>query len=652
MKNKQSFLVDIGETMIDTRNTNCNEDNQVLFCECGHSMNFNSKIKRSIIKNFNELVEGEEIIEKIVCPVCKKSFDDYNKICLLSPDKEEVYNIQYSFKEVIKSKSKIFYLYKTSEHVVFSAIENRLVFREETDFIEFDEKTKEASLNISKYDIEKKYIDGETDSLKSVDIVEAELKNGNSEKTFIKLTIRNIVCLESFFTYFEFVNYVGLQDAFEFFNKINKHVSDLEKLKKESFINFMFENYKIETVDNKNGTCEFYQYLPSGFDDGKFVRKKLNVGNYLKNLENISKLFFSIVSFPNLTTVFLTKDYKFLKDFTHSNYMCDSKIYKEKSATFPIKIIEISMNYDKNGNLKEKNKGRYFKISNIIYKNINTPSDINIIYEIYAKNVLEKQELETLFLKYENNRLYKVFRQLTKSLRNEIILSYKHICHILDNKLDDFVDEFLTTYVDTINVLDLLGINNDEIFKIKSFKELSNMHNDYTAKYNVVKDKEKSRFYENAIKTFEELNIVVDDVKFTVMPTVEELNKEGVRMHHCIYTYLERICERKYLAVNVQHIISNERATMGLIRNQNKLTFEQLKGYQNSRATSELILAVINFCRKNDIECSSNMSDLNPNNSLIKRMSDYLTDEEVVKKRKKIEEERLKKENKKNRRNR
>ena len=72
-------------------------------------------------------------------------------------------------------------------------------------------------------------------------------------------------------------------------------------------------------------------------------------------------------------------------------------------------------------------------------------------------------------------------------------------------------------------------------------------------------------------------------------------------MQHCIYTYLNRICERGYLAINVTHKLSKERATAGFFRNGEKLELDQLKGYYNSRATSEMIQAVMEFCKKNKI---------------------------------------------------
>ena len=111
-------------------------------------------------------------------------------------------------------------------------------------------------------------------------------------------------------------------------------------------------------------------------------------------------------------------------------------------------------------------------------------------------------------------------------------------------------------------------------------------------------------------------------------------------MSHCIYTYLDRVVNRDYIAVHVQHIISNERATLGLYRKNGSLEFDQLKGYRNSRATREMIEGVLEFLEINKIKSQSRNSDLTPSPGQQVRMHDYLSDEEVME----IKKEREKKE--------
>jgi predicted metal-dependent hydrolase len=138
------------------------------------------------------------------------------------------------------------------------------------------------------------------------------------------------------------------------------------------------------------------------------------------------------------------------------------------------------------------------------------------------------------------------------------------------------------------------------------------------------------------------MNSVIGDVELTVVPTLEDLNKEGMMMSHCIYTYLDRVVNRDYIAVHVQHSISNERATLGLYRKNGSIEFDQLKGYRNSRATREMIEAVLEFLDINKIKSQSRNSDLTPSPGQQVRMHDYLSDEDVMQIRKERDRKELK----------
>jgi hypothetical protein len=617
----QAFIVDIGETMVNTKNAG-GTDKQKLFCTCGSSKKFNYKIKRSILKNFDDLIEIEEGVDSISCSNCKKVYDEYNKPALLAPDKEQIFNITYHIKdskvgEPNNIKESVKYLYKTSSYVSYDSKKEDLVFRYEHDYIEFDESTKKSSIFL----------------LKS--------KEGITTKEQIntKLTLDTIEYLNDFFENYTFVQYMGLQKAFDFLKNVNKYVVELDEFKKESFITFAYNNYKIEEIEGENRT-ELFQIVDSGFGDGKMVKKRVNTGSYLKNLKELSEIYFSILSLSNLSTLYLTKGYAFFKSFITSDFKCTLPVYKKNDATFPAKIIEISTNYNKKGELNCKD-GKYLKISPTIYNNIKNPDDISTLYEVYINGVLDKKEIEEIFDKYENEKIFKLLRLVKRLTKSDVTLNFKNIVHILDFGSEDYKMETLQHYIDTKRMIDLLDVDRNEIFKIKNGLDLNTMHDKYTAKYNTIKDKEKNKFYLKAVSEFSHLNKILKEIAFTVIPTVEALNEEGVKMKHCIYSYLERICRKEYLAVNVKHTISNERATMGLIRNNGGLEFEQLKSYTNSRASSEMINTVIDFCNKNGIKCvSSNNRDLSPSESERRRMDDYLSDEEVEK----IRKERKKKE--------
>ena len=182
--------------------------------------------------------------------------------------------------------------------------------------------------------------------------------------------------------------------------------------------------------------------------------------------------------------------------------------------------------------------------------------------------------------------------------------------------------------------MNLLELQDNYIYRIKNNKELKEIHDDLAARYGAIKDVKKAEFYKKATKELEIMNTVIGDIALTVVPTLEDLNKEGMMMGHCIYTYLDRVVNRDYIAVHVQHIISNERATLGLFRKNGGLEFDQLKGYRNSRASREMIEGVLEFMDINKIKSQSRNSDLTPSSTSQVRMGDYLSDEEVMEIRK------------------
>jgi hypothetical protein len=174
-----------------------------------------------------------------------------------------------------------------------------------------------------------------------------------------------------------------------------------------------------------------------------------------------------------------------------------------------------------------------------------------------------------------------------------------------------------------------LELKEKMIFKCKDYKTLKDIHDDYSSRFNAMKDLRKAEIFKKAISYFENLNTVIGDVEFNVVSTTERLNLEGLQMNHCIYTYLNRICDGNYLAINVNHLITKEKATAGFVRNGNKLELEQLKGFYNSRATKELIETTIDFCNKNKISINTFNSDLTPDESRQRLMPGQMTELEL-----------------------
>jgi hypothetical protein len=633
----RSFIVDVAKTMVDTNIVNGDiPDNQRLYCKCGGISNFNQKIKRNIISKHNTTVEDKTSVKSIKCHKCNTVFDKdtngFNKPILIIPDEDELYNIVFSIKE---SKNEIF-LERNKYFARFNSQKDSLILNiVRTDYIKFNTKTKLITLFLEKPSIDKFQKERN----------EASEKQKTIENVSCSIKLTNIAKIEDFFVYYDFVIYNGLEEIYSFFSSIDSNVNDIESIKQLSpSVRLSYTNHKVE-IDEKNDNYLLYLYVESEYNDGKQIKQPMNIGGYLNRFCELSKIFFSVINFPNITTILLTKKYSFFKEFINSNHVVDVEIYNKNEATSPIKIMEVSMNLDSTGKPKSVDKEgdsgdsisekqlSYLKLSPLLYKQIRSVDDLDLLLGIYRKR-FDKTEIETIFNEYEQKRVFNFFALLNKQrVESKITYSIKNVRHIFDKNID-VVDkestDYLHLYKDTINLINQLEFPSDYIFKIKDFKQLKLTHDDLASRYNAIKDAKKSDFYKKVTKEYKHLNCIIDEVEFTVIPTLEDLNKEGTMMHHCVYSYLSRVVDKDYMVVHVQHILSNERATMGLQRHGDTLTFEQLKGYLNGVATSALTNAAVQFLTKNNIKHNSGTSDLNPNSRTHNKMSDYRTDEEVM----------------------
>jgi len=650
-KQEESFLVDVNKTMVDTnRISSEGKDNQRLYCKCGATKELKHKARRLLVKKHDTTVEDKHSILSFQCDKCKATYDKDNRIFLLVPDEDEIYKIRFRTEETNSSLT----LLREKIFARFDSAANKLhhtILR--TDSIKFDKSSRTAKIFLNK---------------PSLDKTMAQQKSTDSADVNEEVGLGRINRLEHFFQFHDFAIYTNLGEIYKFFDTLSPFVADVEAIKQLNIkVKHCFKNNEIVEKQVGNET-KYYSNEDSGYGDGKKILVPVNVGGYLSRYVEVSKVFLCVADLPSITTVLLTKGEKFFSEFLHSNKnILHSKVFKKLEATSPIKIIEVAINYDNNGNLRDldnkvvvkssakaaiEDNENYLKISPLIYKKITSPQDMDILLSVYRKKLINKTDMEALFSTYDATRVYKFFRNLEKQRHiDHDKFTLRHVKHIFDYSIDDVQKgqntDYLHLYLDTMNTANMLELPVNYIFKnVKTNAELKTVHDDLAARYGAIKDQKKAQFYQKAVQELGAINTVIDDISFQIVPTLEDLNKEGMTMGHCVYTYLDKVVAKNYIAVHVQHLISNERATLGLTRSGNSLGFDQLKGYQNSRATREMIEATNEFLEKNKIRSSGGSSgDLSPNSGYTKRMHDYLSDEQVAEIRKKrAEKERAEKE--------
>lgn len=633
---KPTFIVDLSETMIVSSLGDGNEDKQKLFCNCGHSQEYNSKIMRNVVKNYDELTEDSESLQSITCKSCGSEYNYNKKVYLLSPNKDELYHINYSIEDI---GDKRFVVKKSKNYANYNSSKDTIKYKEVVDYVEFNLKTKKVKASIN----------GPFEKSESLHPIS---KDGNTFNENIDIT--NVSVYDEFFFFVDSVKYTGLESAYEALEKIKPEIKDLSKFEHVRFLDFLSKNNEIIKEHDENGGLVYFQFVDSGFGDGKKMKRKLISGDYLFNLLNCYKLFTSVVTFEYSSTIIITKEFEFFKKWIQSKYICKPEVYKKHNATNPNLILEVSMRYNAKGDIRDvfkkdreldfelENDG-VLKISSTIYNSINYISNLDVLNDVYSEGMLKKSEIESLLQKYESKRLYSVLSKFVsnnKRNRGET-LELKHLEHIMKNGIDqaEKQSDYITVYADTIRVINLLELKDKVLFKCKDYAAIKELHDDYTARFNAMKDAKKAELFAKSVEPFLKFNCTIGDIEFEVVPTTERLNLEGLQMHHCIYTYLNRVCERHYVAINVNHKLSKERATAGFVRKGDKLELEQLKGFYNSRASAEIINATIEFCNMNKFKVSNSNYDLQPDSSRQNFMPGQLNEQELAELREKLAKE-------------
>ena len=626
---KPSFIVDLSASMVVSKiseDSNVSSKGQILYCKCGNVQRFKGKLVRNVIKNYDELTEDSESLKSITCTSCNRVYDNLKKLYLLEPNLRELYSVDYGLE--VKEEESSFTIKRVKGAVEYCSSKDALMFNKSVDILEVDLLKKQSRIKLSTPSV----ID-----LKSIDALSKSDENKVIDDGDLNVDITNVKILEEFFAYSDSINYSGFENILKSLDLTKVHIKDLDKFDSVYFIDFIKSKSKIEIEKSESGSIEYYQNLDSGFGDGKMVKKKLNLGDYLFNSMNGYKLLLSVLSFESASCIIHTKGYNFFKMWSESNYIHNPRLYADRKSTNPHSIIEMSMRETYNKHADGSDLSRYLKISSTIYNSIKLMSHMDTLNKAYYYKLTSKNQLEFLLQNYELDRVYSVLHSILNNQRvtDDVLLEFKNIKHILDNKIDEGND-YVVIYMDTIRVVDLLEVKPKVLFKCKNYNQLKELHDDYSARYNAMKDAKKAEFYSKSVSSFIKLNIQIGDVKFEVVETAERLNLEGLQMHHCIYTYLNRICEKKYIAINVTHLITKERATAGFVRAGDKLELEQLKGYYNSRATQELIESTIMFCDKNKINVKNTYSsDMTPSKDRQRMMPGQISEEELFEIRKK-----------------
>ena len=658
---KNSYIVDVGLNTFKSAKFNSSTQNgQELFCRCSGRLEYNQKVKRDILIVNTPVYQADYDLESIACPYCGEVYDKNNPIKIILPDYGELFEINFFLKkQTLSNGNHLLRLIKVRRYAHYDSTVEHPELKELSiyDELNYNLETQEVNVFINNSQFSDSYTGF---LLKNNSDLEKEsiTKSMFEQNVSCNISFGTLNKIKQFFYFDNEVNYSNLELCFHFLKKISESLIDFGKIINSShiYIASFCENFKIELEKIEKNNKIIYKRFIYVEDEFSFsnekVREQFNSGSYISAINSMAFSIFSILSYNNIITIFLTKDYKFFESFVKSDTIVNPNVLKFHGATYPSKIFEICANFKKNGQKKRLSKqlqanldeqdvidqqtdiSNYLKFSNIIYNNIFQPKDINKLKSFAEKGYLSKLQLENLFQKYNKSILYTVFGFLGDSDKKELI-DFRHVEHIIRYELFEEVGvDFLNVYCDTIKIINditrtqsavikhiethknisksereslsvYLAIKDNQIFEIKTGKDLKNLHDNLAILYSVFQDATKVEAYAIAVEKFDSLNCEIDFFTFEVIPSAYELQREHKVMKHCINTYIDRIIRGNYLAVRVVDQISNEHSTLGLVIDQKQIRFDQLKSYQNSRSSPFLIRAVLDFFVKHKIDSSN-----------------------------------------------
>jgi hypothetical protein len=230
---------------------------------------------------------------------------------------------------------------------------------------------------------------------------------------------------------------------------------------------------------------------------------------------------------------------------------------------------------------------------------------------------LSRKEFNVLAAMSDGKTVTSFMERLNTNYGGGEVLAYEHIYDIFSKQYYKEQGDWLTIYIDTIRMIELMGENKFIIIDAENFAKVKKVHDAISKKIQI--EEAIIPLYSTAVKKYQGLNDIVTgegfSARFELIKTVEELNKEGSSMDHCIASYANFIASGNYIGLRVFEDTTRGRFTLGIhcipgeaVSSEHKgefvLSFDQLKGARNTPANVPACLAVVEFCKKNGIRVS------------------------------------------------
>ena len=145
----------------------------------------------------------------------------------------------------------------------------------------------------------------------------------------------------------------------------------------------------------------------------------------------------------------------------------------------------------------------------------------------------------------------------------------------------------LQLYKDYVNIVKLMDMSRHMRPQFDTFEDIVRMHDDAVAAYNMQKNAIEAAKFEKRIDVWKKWEYDKNEKYQVITPLKpQDLANEGIRLHHCVKSYIQRVANGETNIVFIREK-NNIEAPFFTVEVGNKGTIEQVHGFGNRNVDSE-----------------------------------------------------------------
>lgn len=227
----------------------------------------------------------------------------------------------------------------------------------------------------------------------------------------------------------------------------------------------------------------------------------------------------------------------------------------------------------------------------------------------------DEQEFEIFNKYFEDDSLYRYYRPNSHTSYDELKPLYRKTLYQLDKYAISEKDFHIGEYIDYLDMSNKLGddLNSTFILFPKDFKKA---HNEMVRRWNANKQKiameqakkrneEYAKMRDEYIKSF---SFEENNYKIIVPNGCDDICKEGQNLHHCVGTYVDKVCKGISIILFVRDVTNLAKSFYTLELQGDRMI--QCRGKNNTDMTPEVKNFIFNFAKQKHLVATKYMGGI------------------------------------------